>query len=579
MKKILIVIYLFFSGFIFAQELIISTNQNPAIVGEKILIQFSIDAQGKNFESPKFNGLQVLSGPNPSTSSSYTFINGKSESKTTTVYSFYLKAAKKGIFNISSAKVVVEGKEIKSKPYQLKVVEKSNNKKLEKSLNNDLFIKVSTNKKNILVGEQILVTYKLFTRLDLENAEPSKMPNLNGFWVKDLETSSRFKRDVINGVPFNTVVIKKSVLTAQKSGKLVLDPLELKCNVRTMNRRNSRDPFANFFGNTYQIEEKIILSKPVSINVSDLPMHSKKFKGAVGDFKLASEIDKTELKTNEALTYKIILSGTGNIELIDPIDIKFPSDFEVFDPKITNKIFEGGRKRSVKIFEYLLIPRNKGEYIIPKASLIYFNIKSKSYKTELSQEHKIKVELNPNEENQENSNFQQIIKNEKKDINYIFNNTKLIKPSSRLIEKNLYYLIYFSPIFLLIVFYFFVKYKKNNNAKWRTNKANKIALKRLKNAQKYLDDKNNEGFFEEIEKSLWGYFSDKFKVSSANLSKENISLYFKQYKVDDDIKIKFVKLLDDCELARYSPFNKTDVTKDMLNKAKDIIIKVETELK
>ena len=188
MKKITVILLILISGLTNAQILKVSSDKNPAIVGEQILIQYSIDAKAENFKSPQFKDFQLLSGPNPSTQSSYSFINGKSESTVTSTYSFYIRAINEGNYNIPPAKITVDGKEIESNPYVLKVVKGSDkNQNQKQSLTNNLFIKVSVSKSNITVGEQILVTYKLYTRVDLQNTEISSVPALNGFWAKDLE--------------------------------------------------------------------------------------------------------------------------------------------------------------------------------------------------------------------------------------------------------------------------------------------------------------------------------------------------------------------------------------------------------
>ena len=244
MKKLSIILFFFCSALLQAQQLKVSADKNPAIVGEQIVIQYKINEEADNFISPNFKGLKVLSGPNPSTQSSYSFVNGKSQNSSSTTYSFYIKAVKEGIYSISPASITIKGKKIQSKAYSLKVVKGSEkNKAQQKELGDNLFIKVEVSKRNIIVGEQILVTYKLFTRIDLQNTELSSLPALNGFWAKDLETSSRFKRDVIDGIAYNVATIKKSVLTAQKSGELVIDPMEIKCSIRIQKQRNNRDPF------------------------------------------------------------------------------------------------------------------------------------------------------------------------------------------------------------------------------------------------------------------------------------------------------------------------------------------------
>lgn len=580
MKKILLILFVFINTISFAQTLKVSSDKNPAIVGEQILLQYTINEKGNNFKSPSFNGLKVISGPNPSTSSNYTFINGKSESKTTTTYSFYIKAVKEGTFNITPASIKVKGKKIDSKSYQLKIVKGSDRQKAnQKALSDNLYIKVDVSKKNIVVGEQILVTYKLLTRLDLHNTELSALPALNGFWAKDLETSSRFKRDVIDGVPYNVATIKKSVLTAQKSGKLIIDPMELKCSIRVQKKQTNRDPFASFFGGGYNTQDEFITSKPITINVSELPNSPTNFNGAVGNMDIQSEVDNNIINANDAITYKISIIGTGNIELIEPLNIQFPEDFEVYEPKISNKIFEGGRKRSVKTFEYLLIPRYKGNYTIPSTSLTVYNNKSKQYEIKTSNEHNLTIQASKTNEHKDSNTKQQIVATDRRDINYIASESHLEEIGSNIMSKKLFYSLFFLPIILIFSLWI---YKKNNTTnKIRKNKkANKTALKRLKNAQKCINNEDFDLFFEEIEKSLWGYFADKFKVSAANLSKKTVSNYFNSRTIDREVESEFIALLDECEFARYAPsINKNTQMDETLNKAKNIIIKVETSLK
>jgi hypothetical protein len=583
-KKLALILFLLCSAILNAQILKVAADKNPAIVGEQILIQYTINTKGDNFKSPNFKGLRVLSGPNPSTQSSYSFVNGKSQNTSSTTYSFYLKAIKEGTYNISPASITVQGEKIQSKRYSLKVVKGSEkNKAQQKSLANNLFIKVETSKRNIVVGEQILVTYKLFTKVDLHNTELSSLPALNGFWAKELEASSRFKRDVIDGTSYNVATIKKSVLTAQKSGDLVIDPMELKCSIRIQKKRNNRDPFANFFGGGYNVQEEFIRSKPINIKVADLPNPPPNFKGTVGKMNISSEVDNTTINANDAITYKLTITGTGNIELIEPLNIQFPDDFEVYDPKITDRIFEGGRKRSIKTFEYLLIPRYKGNYTIPSANLVVYNTKNKQYETKKSSKHTLTILASKNNEQETGSTSQRQVKTEQKDIHYIFTESNLQAIKKRVIHVKLFYTLFFLPIFLLILLWIYNKIvgkTDKSSSDWKNKKANKIALKRLKTAQNCINSSDFDRFFEEIEKSLWGYFADKFKVASADLSKETVSSYFKSSAIENAVESKFIALLDECEFARYALASNKNAQMDaVLSKAKNIIIEVETALK
>lgn len=582
MKKILISIILFFGLFITnAQTLTVTTDKNPALVGEQILIKFTVNAKAKDFKSPNFQGLRILSGPNSSSSSSYSFVNGESKSEITTTYSYYVSASKEGNYTISSASVNANKKTISSNPLTIKVVKgkKQENNNIEKNL----FITVNTTKKNIIVGEQIIVSYKLHTRLELENTELSQLPNLNGFWKKDLESSSRFKREVIDGIPYNTAIIKKTVLTAQKSGKLEIDPIKVTCSIRITNQRNRRDPFANFF-NTYNVKEEIISSKKITINVKDLPSPKpSNFSGGVGNFEISSKTDKNELNANDALTYTIKLTGTGNIELIKPFIIDFPKDFEVYDPKITEKIFQGGNKRSIKTFEYLLIPRYKGDYKIPSYNFSFFDTKQKKYVTKKTQVHNINVLKSNNDEGNITSFSQQKIESINNDINYIKNSTIFSEKTNQTISLNVLYFLFFLPLILMVLLSIILSVRNKNPLNLIDKKhklAKKIASKRLKKAKEFLNTKNYDGFYEEIEKSLWGYFSDKFKVDIINLSKDSINDYFTKHQISKDVKNQFIDLINRCELERYSPVsNKSEQVNSLLSEAEKIIINVEAELK
>ena len=566
------------STFLFAQELKISIDKNPVILGEQILLQYSINAESEKFQTPNFNNFRVLSGPNPSTQSSYTFSNGKSESSTTTTYSIYIKAKKEGIFDIPPASVYSSGKRINSKGIKIRVV-KGNTKQNDK-LSNNLFIKVETSKKDIVVGEQILVTYKLLTRVELQNTELSSLPELNGFWVKDLETSSRFKRDVINGTAYNVAVIKKSVLTAQQAGDLIIDPLELKCSIRKQRTRNNRDPFASFFGNGYNVQEEFVSSKPIKIKVKELNNTPINYKGIVGDLNITSEIEKSSVKANDAISYSITITGKGNLELLKPLDINFSEDFEIYEPKIKNKIFEGGMKRSIKTFEYLIIPRYKGEYSIPAVSLITYNPRSKEFEKKSTSEHKLTVNASSNNDDENTTKIQQIVKNNNKEINYISTRTNLKNIEKKNFTKNLFYIICILPFIILLILKIFNSYFTSRNSKTKNTKAGKIAQKRLKIAQKCIEMQNYDLFYEEIEKSLWGYFADKFKISSADLSKEKISDYFENSDITIETQSAFINLLSECEFARYSPDKNNNLQIDtILEKAKQIIIDVEKALK
>lgn len=476
----------------------------------------------------------------------------------------------------------------------LKASQYNNNQKKQNTNNNNtkavsgnqLYIKATTNKRKIYQGQQILVTYKLFTRVDLASTEFSKNPSLNGFWTEDLKVSSKFKREIIDGISYNVATVKKALLTAQKSGELQIDPIEIRTQVRVQNRNMKRDPFDPFsMFNQYSTIEKVVSSKPITINVEPLPTPKPThFYGGVGIFKMDVEVDNKSIKANEAINLKITISGNGNLALLKPFDIAFPPDFEVYDPKITDKTFSAKTHTAgKKIFEYLLIPRFKGDYEIPAISYAYFDYTTKEYKSIRSA--KIPITVLKGEEQESGITLvnKEKVKLLNNDIRYIKTETNLQEKGSYFYKSNLFWVLFILPILLFVslIAYFKITNRRDENSVFnKSRKATNIAQKRLKNAQKHLNMNEKELFFEDIEKSLWGYFADKFAVELSQLSKESIQHYFSKNMISEKTEIQFIALLNDCELARYAPSTMQNSKMEaLLKSAQEIIIEVESQKK
>ena len=466
------------------------------------------------------------------------------------------------------------------------IKQNTNNNNTKAVSGNQLYIKATTNKRKIYQGQQILVTYKLFTRVDLASTEFSKNPSLNGFWTEDLKVSSKFKREIIDGISYNVATVKKVLLTAQKSGELQIDPIEIRTQVRVQNRNMKRDPFDPFsMFNQYSTIEKVVSSKPITINVEPLPTPKPThFYGGVGIFKMDVELDNKSIKANEAINLKITISGNGNLALLKPFDIAFPPDFEVYDPKITDKTFSAKTHTAgKKIFEYLLIPRFKGDYEIPAISYAYFDYTTKEYKSIRSA--KIPITVLKGEEQESGITLvnKEKVKLLNNDIRYIKTETNLQEKGSYFYKSNLFWVLFILPILLFVslIAYFKITNRRDENSVFnKSRKATNIAQKRLKNAQKHLNMNEKELFFEDIEKSLWGYFGDKFAVKRSQLSKESIQYYFSKNMISEKTEIQFIALLNDCELARYAPSTMQNSKMEaLLKSAQEIIIEVESQKK
>ena len=573
MKKILFLIMISFN-ISFSQKIEVSVNKNPVLVGESFAISFSFDEKANNIDFNLSNNefVQFLSGPNKSSSSSITIVNGKRESVLNTTFTYYFKAIKKGEFIIPSASINFKRDIIKSNELRIQILD-ATNKKANNSFSNNLFVKAEISKKNVFVGEQLLVTYKLYNRYDLANTEMTKLPNLDSFWKKDLETSSRFKREVIEGVAYNVATLKKIVLTPQKDGTLLIDPIEIKCSIRTNNRSN--DPFASFF-NSYSVQEEFISSKPVKINVKSLPTPvPKNFIGIVGSLKVESSVDKNTVEANDAINYKISFIGTGNLELLSEQKIDFPTDFEVYDPKVDDRVFQGGLKRSIKTYEYLLIPRYEGKYEIPKTVFSYFDSKSEQFKEISSKAFKINVEKSEKflQSSQTNSISKQLVSDNKKDIRHI----KYDFSQSKKISNKLFNIIVFVLVLILMLSKYFFNYIKNIYQKvTRDNELSKI---RIKKAEKHLKKNDLIKFYEEIEKSMLLFFSEKFNIEIGDFSKEKLEDLMKKKKYKAEIQNQILKIFNDIEIARYSPNSDYKKSNELLNECILVIKKIESNRK
>jgi hypothetical protein len=569
------------------QTLELSVSKNPVAVGEEFRIDFTLNGEGESFNPPNLNGLRKISGPNQSSSSSMQIINRKISRSKTTTYSYYVTALKEGELTIKEASITSNGKIVRSKAGVMNVT-KANPKAKTNSYNiaENVFVKTSVNKNNIYQGEQIVVSYKLYSKINLTDINISSIPELNGFWKEEVETKSTAKLEVIDGVRHNVWEISRFILTPQKSGKLNVDPMNINVTVQIKKQRNRRDPFGDPFGmfGSYQNIEEEIQSKNIKINVKDLPEGApENFNGAVGQFELKSSVDKKTADANEAINYKLTLSGNGNIHLIDNIPVNFPANFESYDPQKKDKTFNTKNGIAGKIeFEHLLIPRYKGEYSIDGVSFSYFNPRSKTYKTITTESLVINVLKGENNENAYVTSEELKNSNSKGFIS-IKETTELSSIDKSSFNQWLFIALMLIPLLVVIIYliFLFIEERKNRNPilrKYRKSLA--FAQKRLKKAQKHLENDEKELFFEEIEKSLWSYFSNKFNVDIADLSKETINAFFDKNGVTETVKNNFMAIIEKCEFCRFAPSAlETEDMKVVYEKATAVIIEVEQDLK
>lgn len=582
MNRILVLL-LFISKLTFAQEFTCIVSSKEVKVGEEFQIIFSANGNVSEFKAPNLLGLRKISGPNKSTSSSTQYINGTISSSKTVSFTYYVTALSEGELTIPAASVKMEGQKIMTNPVKIMVKKADPNKKTGFQINDNVEVRVEVNRTNVFQGEQILVSYKLYSKVNLADISITKYPELNGFWNEKIETSSRATIENIDGTNYKVWEISKSMLTPQKSGNLQIDPMKINITVQVKSQNRIGDIYGMF--NSYKNIVEEIKSKPFNIKVKDLPPNPPaSFNGAVGVFKLKAKTDKISSEANTAINYELELSGSGNLHLIDNIPVKFPNDFEVFDPEKKDKSFTSKNGINGKlIFNHLIIPRFKGEYKIPEQEFTFFNNRSKKYETLKTKEIDILVSKGNKQTNIIASSEQLLEENEK--------NLKPIKTKTTLEPINLkkwhqtwwFLILLILPILLLLFsigrkLYFNILDKNPVDRKYR--KSLKIAQKRLKNAEILLKENKKQRFYEEIEKALLIYFSQKFNKEIIDLTKNNIIEIFKSRKVQEEALNNYISILEDCEYCRFAPASiENNDLSVVYEKASKIIIEIEKQLK
>lgn len=578
-KRSIAILILLISGFIKpsnAQAPFLAATASKASVGlgEQFQITFSFNAAGRSFQGPDLKDFTVLSGPNQS--SSMQFVNGNFSQSIS--FSYYLQPKATGNFKIGPATIEFEGNRIASNVIQL-IVTKGNpqaqsgggdkqGKEQSNISSKNLFVRAVVNKSNVLKGEGLIVSFKLYSNLNVLDFAIPKMPSLNGFYNQDIELPKTLDRsiEVLDGNRYTVWEIKKMVLFPQQSGTLLIDPMELECLVRVkVASQRSADPFSIFndpffgMGGVQDIKHSF-KSEPVKIVVNELPANAPTyFKGAVGELNFDARLDKNVTKANEAVNLKIKISGNGNLKLADIQDLELPTDLESYDPKITEnfKATSSG-VNGTKVIEYLIIPRIEGEYEIPKISFTYYSISKRQYLSKTAGPFLLKVEKGNGTQatistgRTEKSDFQLL----GTDIRYIKNSVPDFNTGSSLsFGSPLFYTLSFSPFLLFGAITFFVRRRDkqmSNLTLLKMKKATGVATKRLALARKQLGTDKEELAFEEILKALWGYIGDKFTVPQSELSKEKVTEILSSKNVSEEIIQLFHKSIDACEMARYA---------------------------
>ena len=562
------------------------------IMGKPFQLTYTVNQRAKDLRAPEFEDFDYVAGPYTSQSSSTSFVNGKRTSSFALTYTYTLMANKEGTFMIPPATIKVDGSQYSSngvritvlppdQPTQTSAASQSRNtnqssatsqqRETSQTSAENIFMRTLVSKTKVHEQEVILLSYKLyFAGVDVaQMTNNTRLPEFKGFLKQELEMGEiQTELEHYNGRNYQTAVLYRALLFPQRSGELVIEPAQFEAILRVQNRAQVRSIFDDFFGSYTTVSKQLVAPK-VTIHVASLPAGKPAgFSGGVGQFSINSTISSTNLQANEAVTLKLTVQGTGNMKLLKTLAVDWPEGFEVYDPKVTNN-FQNTTSgvTGTKIIEYLAIPRAGGTYTLPPVKFSYYDPQADSYKTLTTPEYTIQVARTATEETSATvvNNYVQKedIQQLGTDIRYIYTGdlergARIQKQGQVTFGSWLFWLWYIMPTLLAAVLFIVFRKQIKENAditRVRYKKANKIAQRRLKNAERLLKENQKEQFYEEIERAAWTYLSDRLSVPTAQLGKENIAQILAAKSVSEDIIKQLLHVLSTAEFARYAPIS------------------------
>ena len=556
-----------------AQTLTVSAPSHVS-VGENFRIAYTVSTQDvQDFRS----GIQstdvadIIAGPYTSSQSSIRMVNGHTSSSSSITYTYTLYAQKNGTYNVPAAQAVVDGKTIHSAPTKITVSGSARQQNGAPGMHqdqdpqlraagsrisgNDLFIKVSANKKRVHEQEPVLLTYKVYTLVELTQLN-GKMPDLTGFHTQEipLPQQKSFHVEQVNGRPYRCVTWSQYVMYPQMTGKLEIPSITFKGIVVQQNR--NVDPFEAFFngGSGYVEVKRDIVAPGLTIQVDPLPARPDNFSGGVGRLNISAQIDKTSVKAGEPVSLRVVIGGNGNLKLIKQPVVSFPKDFDTYDAKVTDKtrLTSNGVEGNM-VYDFLAVPRNQGKFTIPPVELVYYDTSANAYRTLKTQAFDIEVARGDGK----GATIADYAENKDKDIRGIKTGSELRNVKSEsFFGSTTYWVCMLLPLVTFLVLLVVFRKRAIDNAdlgKMRGKKANKVATRRLRKASQLMKQGQSSAFYDEVLRALWGYVGDKLNMPVSDLSRENISDNLRAKSVDEKTIDQFLGALDECEFERYAP--------------------------
>ena len=590
-------------------------------VGEQFGVSYTVNGHAERIESPKTTNLTRIGGPSTSTSHSVSFVNGRAERSSSTTYTYYYRADAEGTATLGEASCVVDGKRLTSRGATIQVQKSSprqqqqqqqdpwddwadpfaqmrqmqqqirqqltggggQSRQQQKPVTIDgtsLFAQAAVNNRQPYAGEQIIVTYRVYTQVSLRQFMIDKLPGNKGFWAEDLTSDQREVKqweEEHNGQRYMVAEIRRGALYAQQSGKLRIEPLDMDVLAMVPRQRSGSifDLFDDPFFNMGQAVERHLRTSAIDINVKPLPPAPDSYCGAVGQFSITSSTDNTKLRANEAVTYRVTIKGKGNLMLVNAPDINFPSSFEVYDPVINDQLNRNNDGVSgSRTFEWVLIPRSEGEYVIPATTLSYFDPKTGQYVSQQLEAVKLQVGAADARTSQQVSSKRGIDRLNR-DINYIHTRQNTLRPTDAWQRIEWWFWALLALIIVAILAIPLLHRRRQEQLKdvagMRQKRALRQAKRRLKKAEKHLHDGNDEAFYEETYKAIWGCIADKYNIELSQLSADTVRGCLSDKQVAEQQQEEILQTLQEVDFARFGPGDSSSKKQTIYSKALTMI--------
>ena len=589
-----------------AQNTIKVNVQNLVAVDEQFSVTFIIEGEGKpsDFEWEPGNDFQLVWGPQRGTSSSVSWVNGKKTSSSQTTYTYVLMPRSTGTFQLQAATATVKGEKISSRAATVQVVgngaqssgsQQGSSSQAQQSAQQaqtgsvageDIFMRLTLSKNKVVVGETINATLKLYHRVNIAGFEDARFPTFNGFWSQEVQAPSNieFHRENVGDKIYDAAVLRSWTLIPQQAGEITIDPAELVCLVNVRARRNSSGSiFDSFFQDDYTTIRKRVTTPALKVQVNKIPAGAPaSFGGGVGTFRMSASLTRDSLKTHDAASLKVTVSGKGNISLLEAPKISFPPDFEVYDVKTSES---GGSKT----FEYPFIPRSPGNFTIGPVEYSYYDVAAGKFVTLRSQEMPLTVSRG-NEAAAAQGGGQLVQAPARKDVRDLGSDIRFISTRTPKFSKAGTFFVgsgaFWAIIALLAAVAAAIWFATRKLAARRADvvgsknrAATKMARKRLAQAGEFLKKDLYTAFYEELHKALLGFVGDKLNMPATDLSKENISERLVEGGATQEQAARFTELLDACEFARYAPSEGHEAMNAHFEGAVSVISEIDSAMK